>query len=737
MKKLFTLVALLACVLGAKADWVTDYEVDYSTSKGFPFYVMGFVPEWVDGVMTDYGAMYSYKTDEDMEKDDALAEGDEEVGTVTTNNGTVYHKIKLATAGWHQYFIADGVSTELDGSYKVTAMVKASEATSLEIHMGWGEWWNGSVVNATAQVGTEWAEVEWEFSGIGGTSCSIDAKPGSSTATIEWKWLKVTHNQKPTRPVTWQECLTSDGQPVIVETTVDKIANWMGNAETPWGDLKDVKFNDQEKNFLVCAWSKEKGVNLNDEDGWDPFPATIEADPSNPSNHVFVVHGKAATTEGDAAAWDNQFWIQSPKAWKEGTKVKLHFRYKASQTVKTNTQIHKQNPSDYLIWHAVGDVTFTEEWQDFDKEFSFESDMANGWSIAFNLNPEVKDAVDFYFDDLSWQIMKLDEGYFVAGSNPDAGIEYDLDNAIEFQGNNGVYTATVGEKNAYVSQIMISTVRGENAAFKGATLKPASVVVDKWVDYSEAGLAKLNLPGVGIWKITIREANGKMRIELVEGDLKEVKEINPNPTKVVVEGTEREYTKDEAPEGYEFKKNENDEPIYGFPWDNQFCIKANRALSAGESITVSFKYKATNPATVNTQIGNDGLGAWMQGEALGNIDFTAEEQSFTKTFKATEGMQTITFNMAVIKEANTYEVYDIVWKLEDGTESLIDETGSKNLFVKVAAGSFSQVGAETAIKSVNVAKKAVPAGKFNIAGQRVSNNYKGVVVESGRLYLIK
>ena len=55
MKKLFTLVALLAVFMGAKAEWVEDYKIDYSTKTGFPFYVMGYVPEWVDGVMTDYG----------------------------------------------------------------------------------------------------------------------------------------------------------------------------------------------------------------------------------------------------------------------------------------------------------------------------------------------------------------------------------------------------------------------------------------------------------------------------------------------------------------------------------------------------------------------------------------------------------------------------------------------------------------------------------------------------------
>ena len=45
MKKLFTLIALLAVFMGAKAEWVEDYKIDYSTYSGFPFYVMGYVPD--------------------------------------------------------------------------------------------------------------------------------------------------------------------------------------------------------------------------------------------------------------------------------------------------------------------------------------------------------------------------------------------------------------------------------------------------------------------------------------------------------------------------------------------------------------------------------------------------------------------------------------------------------------------------------------------------------------------
>ena len=136
---------------------------------------------------------------------------------------------------------------------------------------------------------------------------------------------------------------------------------------------------------------------MNADDGWDPFVSDIEVDPTNPENHVFVCHGQPATTAGDASAWDNQFWIQSQHAWPSGTTLKIKFRYMCdyANDVTTNTQVHRQNPSDYLIWHAIGDITFKNDWQTFDGTMSIADDMASGWSIAFNLNAKVKDAVNF------------------------------------------------------------------------------------------------------------------------------------------------------------------------------------------------------------------------------------------------------------------------------------------------------------------------------------------------------
>ena len=711
MKKLFTLFAFLACFLGAKAEWVEDYKVDYSNYSGFPFYVMGFVPEWVDGVMTDMGGNFEYAALDNTE-------GKVSDVTVKTNNGTEYYKIEKTEGTWHQYFIADGIPTELDGAYTVKAMVKASEACTVSVNFQWG-WGEGQRVSSSLNVGTEWAEVEMEVSGIGGTSCALIAQPNTA-AVIEWKYVIVGHNAKPQKPITWLEQLEN------------------GTADKTWEELglADVKYDDMENNYKICAWAKQKGTNVNEETGGsDPFPATIE---NIDGNNVFVVHGAVADTEGDAAAWDNQFWIQSQQPWKEGTQLKISFRYKASKACKTNTQMHHQKPSDYQIWYAIGDVEFTTEWQNFEKVITIDASQANAWSIAFNLNPDVKEAVDFYFDDLSWQIMKLDEGYFVAGANAAEGLDYDLDNAIEFVEEDGLLVATVGEKGAYVSQVMISTIRGNDAAFKSATLKPTGTIVndpDTWLDYAPASLAKLNLPGAGIWKIYLDTNYNAMAFEMLEGNIVEPIEINPNPTVVVVKGQERDWR------GTDNDGNPIEEQVgEGQPWDNQFFIIANRALAAGEVTVVEFDYVSTVDAKTTTQCHN-GPGEYMHWSCIGDVNFKTEEQHLSVKLTVpsdADGMKSIAFNMAEIKGACDYTIKNIVWKLEDGTESLIDQTGTKNFYVKEGAGTAPyEFGTDpTGINNV-VDGNAVSGKTFNLAGQTVSKNFKGIVVKNGKKLVVE
>ena len=685
MKKLFTLVALLACFLGANAqNWSEKpiYSIDYTTYQGFPFYVMGYVPEFDYGYMTDFGANYKYAE----VKDDAEETSDV---IVKTQGGAQYYRWTEG-GGWHQYFIADGISTQIDGKYKVVAKVKASEDVTINVNMGWS--WSEDPVSASVAIpkSDDFVEVTWQYnSGINGSSCNLVAQPGTSTATIEWERVDVYSWVKPGgREKEW----------------IEDIVN--GDAQTPWTDeQKAIKFNDMEKNFTICAWSKEKGRNMNENDGWDPFVADIEDDPTGVDNKVFVCHGQPATTEGDPSAWDNQFWIQSQHSWKSGLTMKIKFRYMCdrAESFTVGTQFHKQTPSDYLIWHSVGDVTFKNEWQTYDKDMSISEDMAGGWSIAFNLNSSVKDAVNFYFDDLSWQYLKLDQGYFLAGVNQTVNPEYeDLDNAIQFVEVEGLLEAVIGEadkKDTYVDQLMISTTRGDDQAFKGATLKPTGKIVDDpdaWSEYAASVNAKLDVPGLGVWKVYIDEEYESMAFEMIEGTPYEEAEpidVVTNATAIVVNGDERDDIKDDDhPDGT------------GAAWDNQFFIVANRALKKGEVTVLKFQYKAdkgTAEEAVKTTTQCHGApGAYMHWGCIGDVMFTTEWQEFEKDFtipNEADGMKSIAFNMAEIKDACKYEIKDVQWYLKDTSldagktyENLVGED-EKNFYVKEGAGTAPSV----------------------------------------------
>ena len=328
MKKFFTLIALLAMTMGASAagEWVQDYKIDYSQNTGFPFYVMGYVPEWINGVMTDFGANYKYVATVDDKGNPAEETSDV---IVKTQGGVEYYKIgPLDEPAWHQYFIADGIPTELDGAYTVKAMVKASEACTINVNMSWG-WGDGQSIGASVAIGTEWQEVEWDYSGIGGASCNLVAQPGSTTATIEWKYVIVGHVQKEQHPVEWIEDLVNGNAEAAwpawsLEETDGINANWRG-----------------DRTGEVCAWALTMGRNFDDQNTViaedsprsRPFPADIEAEPGNESNHVFAVHvTKIDKIDDDnSIQWSNQFWIQSPQGWKSGTQIKIHFRYKAEK----------------------------------------------------------------------------------------------------------------------------------------------------------------------------------------------------------------------------------------------------------------------------------------------------------------------------------------------------------------------------------------------------------------------
>jgi hypothetical protein len=358
----------------------------------------------------------------------------------------------------------------------------------------------------------------------------------------------------------------------------------------------------------------------------------------------------------------------------------------------------------------------------------------------------------FYFDDLSWETMVLDEGLFVAASNSKTGLEYDYDNAIEFQAEDDLMVATVGtvgKQDTWVNEIMISTVRGNDGSFKGATIKPSGTYTgeDNWGDYTDGSNAKIKLPAAGVWKISLDTEGKQINIVKLEGEEEqEPVDIVLNQSEVVVNGLEREPTATEQPAD----EAAGTAAGTGQPWDNQFFIVANREFKTGEKVTLKFKYKASREAKTTTQL-HGAPGAYVYWNAIGDVNFTEEWQDFEKTWEISAGdggaeitCQSIAFNMAEIKEACKYELKDFQWYLSSDDdpegktlENLINETGTENFWVKEGAGTNPYQYDPTAINGVVVNKNTGSAAIYNIAGQRVSKSYKGIVVKEGKKYLVK
>jgi hypothetical protein len=717
MKKLFTLLALLTCFLGVKAVEIVDAEVDFSKYSD--------ISEW--GFPYGWGGSASAK---------------ERLSIV---DGCLHFESTEATdPSWDCQFFPIGCTAEEGVTYTVHFKIKGDHAENVSL-LGFGTTPYGQF-----PITTDWVEgtVTYESASSDG---NLLMQCGGFVGSFDIAYLKITHDGKAERPITWLELMTDDGTPE---------GKYVGDAETPWpawaletdGGINANWRTDRAPE--ICAWSLTMGRNFDDQcadfgeaaDRARPYPTDIEVEAGNESNHVFAVHvDQIEKIDDDASiAWSNQFWIQAPKGFKEGASVKLSFRYKADHACSAGTQYHKKNPSVYNIWNAAGDVNFTTEWQTFEKTLTIHvGDSGDDtYSLCFNLCSDEANGRTpnvFYFDDLSWQEMKLDHGLFVATSNAATGLEYDLSNAIEFQKFDDLYSATVGtlgDESSWVNEVMISTVRGHDGSFKSATIKPSGTIVsdeDTWLDYTEKSNAKIKLPAAGVWTINIDMEGKQINFIELEGETpKDPVDIATNPTEIIINGVERDDIKsDDFPEGT------------GNAWDNQFFIVANRALDEGEVTVIKFSYMASQDDVKVTTQDHGEPGAYLHWAALGDMNFTGSWQDFEKEFtvpKEANGMKSFAFNMAEIKEACDYYVKNVQWYLKDDynesgktLENLINATGSDNFYVKVGAGTNPYIyGKEDGINDIVTKNSNASNAIFNVAGQKVDKNYKGLVIKNGK-----
>lgn len=110
-------------------------------------------------------------------------------------------------------------------------------------------------------------------------------------------------------------------------------------------------------------------------------------------------------------------------------------------------------------------------------------------------------------------------------------------------------------------------------------------------------------------------------------------------------------------------------------WSTQFFIRADRVLNAGDVCKLTLKYKADKAATSESQAHGE-PGGYIYWDMGVNLNFTTEWQTFEKEFTISEsqagdsGMQTLAWNLSVLKEANKYYFDDVEFSIQKKHEGI-------------------------------------------------------------------
>lgn len=260
---------------------------------------------------------------------------------------------------WHQYFVMDGLSTEPGRTYTITAKMCGTEDGKVNVQFGnWGE-----LQEATLSFSTEMKEYSVTIDGVTTSSSFVVFQPGTYQGEIKIEYVKLTHNEAP---------------------VMELFTSIINNGDAEGDDLTNFISTEQNGQSVAPCLIGEAGSGA---DG---------------VGHAFVVH----SGNSPANTWDTQFFIMGNKVLHEGDKIHVAFKYKADKGAGSESQTHS-TPGNYIHWDGGLAVTFTTEWQQFEKTMTIDASQAgeNGMqTFAFNLGvlPETN---TYYFDDIEFDIV--------------------------------------------------------------------------------------------------------------------------------------------------------------------------------------------------------------------------------------------------------------------------------------------------------------------------------------------
>ena len=144
----------------------------------------------------------------------------------------------------------------------------------------------------------------------------------------------------------------------------------------------------------------------------------------NPQAGVGIDGSRAAVVHAIGNAvneWDSQFFIYAPGyVFQGGEEYKVSFWVRADNPTSVTVQAHRA-PGDYLHWWVITDgsqVNISTEWTEVTFQGTAAAEHQGMQTIAFNLNQDKTLENNYYFDNISWQVLVTEGIEEMANTKP-------------------------------------------------------------------------------------------------------------------------------------------------------------------------------------------------------------------------------------------------------------------------------------------------------------------------------
>ena len=549
---------------------------------------------------------------------------------------------------------------------------------------------------------------------------------------------------------------------IYVTKMIPKEIQWTGNmipngdceADADFGFIKTDFWRDGHEGNVFSFVGREPGM------------------PENPciENGVGVdgTRGVAVHSVADAVnEYDTQFFITSTHKFQEGEHVIIKFDYKSDDETNVTVQWHAL-PGDYIDWQGPGEngngINFTSQWQHYEKEIVISSAASGGGTcqtLAFNLNENKTLATTFYFDNIEMYIDRdfaSDEDWtliekVIAGPPAPQATWTVAGNFLANQWNpeDATNDMTLGEDGSYTLVVKDVTLeKGANYEFK--------VVKDHaWDEAYPSENYVFNVDETAIYTVTITFNAETQEINVTTektGDVTVIPEAtwtvagnflgsswNPEDASndMTLEGDLYTLVKTdvtlEKGTSYEFKVVKDHAWTVAYP-SNNYTFTVDETGIYTVTVTFNAETQEINVTTVKTGEAGPVEHTYSVMGTLGGDSWTVDNDMT----KGEDGIYTITFEDVA---AGNYEFkvrVDHDWSVSypgSNYQLTVDQDGSKVVitFNEETKEVNATVTAPTGI--ANIKAEAAQGKLYNVAGQKVSANYKGIVIVNGKKVLMK